>query len=77
MATYHGDYIGLEGLVQGDKTEVENKIDLVMGLVSLIEQFLGSRWPGLATNGGNKEEHGDGLLSASHDEGRQREIAIK
>jgi hypothetical protein len=28
VATYHGDDLGLEGLVQGDQTEVEGEVEL-------------------------------------------------
>lgn len=73
IATYHGDDIGLEGLVQRDKTEVEDEVELGMGSVSLAGSLL--IWEllaGLATYGGDKEEHRDGLLSARHDESRQR-----
>jgi hypothetical protein len=76
VATYHGDDLGLDGLVQGDQAEVEGEVELlgilasVSGYISVVG--LGVFCAGLWTYGGDEEEDGESLLSACHDEGRER-----
>lgn len=74
VATYHGDDLGLDGLVQGDQTEVEGEVELSSILVAhsgIFPYRPGGECIGLSTYRGDEEEDGESLLSACHDEGRE------
>lgn len=76
VATYHGDDFGLDGLIQGDQAEVEGEVELDGILAAHSVMFTcgsGGECAVLSTYGGDEEEDGEGLLSACHDEGRERE----
>ena len=47
IATYHGDDFSLESLVQGDQTQVENKVELRKGLARLVGCLGMQATPGL------------------------------
>lgn len=74
VATYHGDDLGLDGLIQGDQTEVEGEVELRSILAAhsgIFPYRSGGECAVLSTYGGDEEEDGESLLSACHDEGRE------